>query len=106
MVNYLYGISGTCLSWFCSCLSNRRQSVAIANHILPTKELHYGVLQDFVGPILFVFYIQLLSNLIKQHSLSVHLLADDIYIKTSILPNMFIALFILWKHAFLMSKIG
>ena len=47
-LNYLYGISGTCLSWFRSYLSNRKQSVAIANRISSTKELHYGVLQGFV----------------------------------------------------------
>ena len=85
---YLYGISGTCLSWFRSYLSSRKQSVAISDRISSTKELHYGVLQDSVlGPILFVLYMQLLSNLIIQHSLSVHLFADDIQIKTSILPQ-------------------
>ena len=41
-LHYLYGISGTCLSWFRSYLSNRRQSVAIASRISSTKELHYG----------------------------------------------------------------
>ena len=88
--SYLYGISGTCLSWFRSYLSNRRQSVEIANNIFSTKELHYGVPQGSVlGPILFVLYIQPLSNLIKRHSLSVHLFADDIQIKTSILPQHF-----------------
>ena len=51
-LNCLYGITGTCLSWFRSYLSNRRQSVAIANYILLTKELHYGVPQGSVlGPI-------------------------------------------------------
>ena len=35
---------------------------------------------------MFVLCIQPLSNIIKQHSLSVHLLADDIQIKTSIIP--------------------
>ena len=51
----LHGISGTCLSWFRSYLSSRRQSVAIANHISSTKVLHYGVPQGSVfGPILFV----------------------------------------------------
>ena len=60
----------------------------IASHILPTKELHYGVLQASVlGPILFVLSIQPLCNLMKQHSLSVHLFADDIQIKISILPQ-------------------
>ena len=87
-IDYLYGISGTCLSWFRSHLSNKRQSVAIANRIWSTKELHYGVPRGSVlGPILFVLCIQPLSNLIKRHSLSVHLLADDIQIATSIIPH-------------------
>ena len=55
----------------------------IANHISPTKELHYCAL----GPILFIPYIQPLSNIIKQHSLSVNLFADIIQIETSILPQ-------------------
>ena len=104
---YLYGISGTCLSWFRLYLSNSRQSVAIANRILPTKELQYGVPHGSVlGPILFVLYIQRLSNLIERHSFSVHLFADDIQIKTSMIPDVFMALFRLWKHAFQMSIIG
>ena len=87
-LNCLHGISGTCLSWFSSYLSNRRQSVAIANRISSTKELHYGVPQGSVlGPILFVLCIQPLSNLIKRHSLSVHLFADDIQIETSDHPQ-------------------
>ena len=39
-LSYLYGISGTCLSWFHSYLSDRRLSVAIANRISSTNELH------------------------------------------------------------------
>ena len=79
----------------------------IGIHILPTKELHYIVAQgSALRPILFVLQIQPLSNLIDGHSLSVHLFADDIQIKTSILPNMFIALFLLWKHAFPMQKLN
>ena len=87
-LNRLYGISSTCLSWFRSCLSNRRQSVAIANHISLTKVLHCGVpLFSVLGPILFVLYMKPPSNLIKRHSLIVHLFADDIQIKTSILSQ-------------------
>ena len=84
----MYGISGTCLSWFRSYLSNRRQSVVIATHISWTKELHYGVPHGSVlGPILLVLYIQPLFRLIKRHSLSIHLFADDIQFKISILPQ-------------------
>ena len=83
-LTYLYGISGT--SWFCSYLSSRSQSVAIANLISPTNELHCGVfLGSVLGPILFVLYIQPFSLLIKQRSLSVHLFADDIQIDIQIL---------------------
>ena len=68
--------------------AKRRQSVAIANCISSTKELHYGVpLGSVLGSTMFVLYIQPLSNLIKGHSLSVHLFADDIQIETSILPK-------------------
>ena len=92
-LNCLYGISGTYLSWFRSYLSNRRQSITIGNHILLTKELHYGVPQGSVfGPILFVLYIQPLSNLIKRHSLSVHLTFKS---KPLFFPNVFVALFLL-----------
>ena len=68
--------------------SDKRLSVAIANYILPAKEHHYGVPQGSVsGPILFAVYIRPLSKLIKRHSLSVHLFADDIQIETSIPPQ-------------------
>ena len=106
-LNYMHEISGTCLSWFRSYLSVRRQSVAIANRISPTKKLHYGVPHGFVlEPILLVPCIQTLSNLIKRHSLSVNLFADDIQIETCILPQHVIALFLLWTRALLMSNIG
>ena len=55
-LNYLYGISDTCLSLFRSYLSNRRQSLAIANRISWTKELNYGVpLGSVLGPIFSFF---------------------------------------------------
>ena len=84
----MYGISDTCPSWFRSYLSNRRQPVVIASRISLTKELHYGVPQgSALELILFVLYIQPLSNLIKRHSLSVHLFAHYIQIKTYFLPQ-------------------
>ena len=40
-----------------------------------------------LGPILFVLYIEPLSNIIKRHSLSVHLFTDDSQIETSNHPQ-------------------
>ena len=52
------------------------------------KQIHHGVpLGTVLWSILFILYVQLLSNPIKRHSLSVHLFDDDIQIKTSILPQ-------------------
>ena len=68
-LNCLNRISVTCISWFSSYLSNRRQSVTIVNHISPTNELNYCAPQGSdLGPMLFVLFIQPLSNLIKRHS--------------------------------------
>ena len=81
----LYGISGTCLSWFRSHLSDRKQSCAIVNRISTANEFHYGVPQGSVlGLILFVLHIQPVSNLIKRHYFSVNLFAGDIQIDISI----------------------
>ena len=67
----MHTFSGTCLSCFRSYFTNRRQSVATANRISSTKQLHYGVPQG--------------SN--QTTFLRVHLFADDIQIETSILPQ-------------------
>ena len=69
-------------------MTKRGQSEAIANRISTTKELHYDVPQvSVLRPILFILFMQPLSNLIKRHSLSVHLFADYIQIETSNHPQ-------------------
>ena len=56
--------------------------------VTKTIELQCVVPQGSVlWPILFVLYIQPLSSLIKRHSLTVHLLADDIQFETYVIPK-------------------
>ena len=51
-------------------------------------EIHYGAPRGSdLGPILLVLYMQPLFNLIKRHSLNVHIFTDFIQIGTSILPQ-------------------
>ena len=85
---YSYEISGTCLSWVRSNLSNRRQSIAIAYHTTSTIELHYGVTQSSAIGHIFSFatcyHFLFKSSDILQVSTC---LTDDIQIATSILPQ-------------------
>ena len=80
-----YGISGTALSWFTSCLTDRQQAIKIGNcfsDMLPTS---CGVPQGSVlGPLLFTLYTTPLSSVIQSHNLDHHLYADDTQIYVSL----------------------
>ena len=70
-LEHLYGISGTPLNWFRSCLSNRTQVVIINNKLSQPSMLKFGVPQGSVfGPILFILYTKPLITLIRQHSVA------------------------------------
>ena len=72
-----FGVTSLPVSWFKSCLSNRRQYIKLSNISSPNT-LQGGVPQGSVfGPILFSKYISPLSKINKKCLLSYNLYADD-----------------------------
>ena len=87
----LFGISGKAFEWFSSYLSHRFQSVGVNG--LSQKKLHHGVPQGSVlGPILFTFYAQPLSDIISQRKCNHHKFADDTQLHKLSAPSDFYSL--------------
>jgi hypothetical protein len=72
------GITGTCLAWFTSYLTNRKQSVVIDGVSSVAKDLTCGVPQGSVlGPKLYNAYTLPLGDVIKKHKVDRLSYADD-----------------------------
>ena len=74
-------VSGTVLSWFESYLTIRFYCVKERKKTSQNLPLKYGVPQGSVfDPVLFTIYTKPLSALIRKHSISYHLYADDTHL--------------------------
>jgi hypothetical protein len=72
----VYGIGNTVLRWFESYLTNRKQKTKIGQYISDVIDNNIGVPQGSVlGPLLFIIYMNDLSNVTKD--VSINLFADD-----------------------------
>ncbi len=70
------GISDTVLQWFQSYLSDRTQQVKFDDHVSEKIEINHGVPQGTVlGPLLFIFYLNDLTWVVKNCTLK--MFADD-----------------------------
>ena len=72
----LYGVRGVALDWFKSYLANRSQCVSSGGVMSSLKPITHGVPQgSFLGPLLFILYINDIVNCSKY--LIFILFADD-----------------------------
>ena len=86
-LEHVLGLHGTALQWFSSYLSNRTQTVSINNLKSDPAPVPCGVPQGSVpGPVLFVLYTTLLSDVIERHSIHNHSFADDTQLRKSAPP--------------------
>ena len=86
-----YDVRGTVLDWFVSYLSDRSQSVIFDGVVSASRTFVYGVPQGSVlGPVLFTFYFQLLSDVISDHICDYHKYADDTELSKNAPPDHFV----------------
>ena len=72
------GIRGAVLQWLNSYLRSRTQTVSIMDAMSVLAEVVFGVRQGSVSePLLFVIYVFSLSDIVRQHNISMHWYADD-----------------------------
>ena len=74
----VFGLNDTVISWVCSYLSSRTQTIVISDYQSDPLPLNFGVPQGSVlGPVFFIMYTQPLSNVICKFGVSHVSYADD-----------------------------
>jgi len=83
-----FGVVGKALDWLKSYLSSRKQQVTVKQCLSKEFNLHCGVPQgSCLGPILFLFYISRLYDIIEKHLPNCHGYADDTQLYMSFRPG-------------------
>ena len=83
-----FGISGTCLNWIESDLTNCTQKVCVGSCTSTPVTLSFGVPQGSVlGPILFTLCTCPLGQICARHGIIYHLYADDMQVYLSFKPH-------------------
>ncbi|CAB4032643.1 Hypothetical predicted protein [Paramuricea clavata] len=83
-----FGVSGDALGWLKSFLSDRKQFVSVNQVLSNSFPVTCGVPQgSCLGPILFLFYVSKLFEIIKKHLPSSHGYADDTQLYLSFCPE-------------------
>lgn len=76
-LEHRFGTTGKALSWLTSYLTDRTQSVTVANEHSTNRKLLCDVPQGSVlGPILYSMYTAPLADIIRQHGLNFHFFAE------------------------------
>jgi hypothetical protein len=82
------GVTGIALDWLKSYFTGRTTSVVIDGKCSMAKTMDYGLPQgSILGPRGFTVYTIPIGRIIKRHSLSYHMYADDIQIFCSFEPS-------------------
>ena len=77
-LKHYFGINGNVLNWLTSYLNNRTSSAVINNICSNKSSLLFGVPQgSILGPLLFLMYINELTNLGSELDITIHSYADD-----------------------------
>ena len=83
-----FGLTGTVKNWFHSYLCGRSCKVRVRDALSEEVNLEFGVPQgSVIGPQLFTLYIHSIGDIIRQHSISYHIYADDVQLYISFNPN-------------------
>ncbi len=88
VLEYQFGVTDTALEWIKSYLLNRKQRVDLDNNFSEDCDVKYGVPQgSCLGPLLFLFYVSQLYDIIDRHLPSSHGYADDTQLYVSFRPD-------------------
>ena len=79
-----YGVEGIAVSWCNSYLRTRSYKVKYNVTLSDAQPLAFGVSQgSILGPILYSLYVKGIEKIAKNHSIKVHVYADDVQLYTS-----------------------